>query len=137
MEKRRQLHETATLMSGKQILVVIQLTKMGPTHCTKTSLTNQMTLFFFFFSHHSSSTHLCHTVHLDINKVLLTTDAQDNCFNRSIKIYIKTTPCFDIITIIKERWCMSATLCAADIHQQGPDNICSHTTRLTTPIYFY
>jgi hypothetical protein len=25
---------------------------------------------------------------------------------------------------------------AADIHQQGPGNICSHTTRLTTPMYF-
>ena len=25
---------------------------------------------------------------------------------------------------------------AADIYQQGPDNICSHTTTLTTPIYF-
>jgi hypothetical protein len=24
----------------------------------------------------------------------------------------------------------------ADIHQQGPCNICSHTTRLTTPMYF-
>ena len=24
----------------------------------------------------------------------------------------------------------------ADIHQQGPDNICSHSTRLTTPMYF-
>jgi len=22
------------------------------------------------------------------------------------------------------------------VHQQGPDNICSHTTRLTTPMYF-
>jgi len=25
---------------------------------------------------------------------------------------------------------------AVDIHQQGPDNICSHTTRFTTPMYF-
>ena len=25
---------------------------------------------------------------------------------------------------------------AADIHQQEPDNICSHTTRLTTTMYF-
>jgi len=32
-------------------------------------------------------------------------------------------------------WCMSAAL-AADIHQQGPGNICSHTTRSTTPTYF-
>jgi len=23
----------------------------------------------------------------------------------------------------------------ADIHQQGPNNTCSHTTRLTTPMY--
>jgi len=43
MDKCRQLHDTATLMSGKQILVVLLLTKMGPTHCTETSLTNQMT----------------------------------------------------------------------------------------------
>jgi hypothetical protein len=28
------------------------------------------------------------TVHLDIIKVLLPTDAQENCFKRSIKIYI-------------------------------------------------
>lgn len=44
MEKCRQLHDTATLISGKQILVVILLTKMGPTHCPETSLTNQMTM---------------------------------------------------------------------------------------------
>jgi hypothetical protein len=25
---------------------------------------------------------------------------------------------------------------AADMHQQGPDNICSHTTILTAPMYF-
>ena len=31
------------------------------------------------------------TVRLDIIKVLLPTDAQENCFKRSIKIYIKTT----------------------------------------------
>jgi len=30
------------------------------------------------------------------------------------------------------RVCCSAT----DTHQQGPDNICSHTTGLTTPVYF-
>ena len=39
----RRLHDTATLMSGKQKLVVILLTKMGPTHCPETSLTNQPT----------------------------------------------------------------------------------------------
>jgi len=39
-----------------------------------------------------------------IIKVLLPTDAQENCFKRSIKIYIKTAPtCFGIITIIRER----------------------------------
>jgi len=43
-------------------------------------------------------------VHLDIIKVLLPTDAQENCFKRSIKIYIKTAPaCFGVITIIRER----------------------------------
>jgi len=35
--------------------------------------------------------------------VLLPTDAQENCFKRSIKIYIKTAPtCFGVITIISE-----------------------------------
>jgi hypothetical protein len=44
------------------------------------------------------------TVHLDIIKVLLPTDAQENCFKRSTKIYIKTAPtCFGVITIIRER----------------------------------
>ena len=44
------------------------------------------------------------TVHLDIIKVLLLTDAQENCFKRSIKIYIKTAPTyFSVITIIRER----------------------------------
>jgi len=32
------------------------------------------------------------TVHLDIIKVLLPTDAQENCFKRNIEIYIKTAP---------------------------------------------
>jgi len=37
-------------------------------------------------------------------KVLLPTDAQENCFKRSIKIYIKIAPtCFVVITIIRER----------------------------------
>jgi len=89
------------------------------------------------------------TVHLDIIKVLLPSDAQENCFKTSIKIYIKTAPtCFGVITIIRERtiwacWCTSAALfgtspvpnSATDRHQQGPDNICSHSTRLTTPMY--
>jgi hypothetical protein len=36
-------------------------------------------------------------------KVLLPTDAQENCFKRIIKIYIKTAPtCFGVI-IIRER----------------------------------
>jgi hypothetical protein len=40
-------------------------------------------------------------VHLDIIKVLLPTDAQENRFKMSIKIYIKTAPTFfDVITII-------------------------------------
>jgi hypothetical protein len=44
------------------------------------------------------------TVHLDIIKVLSPTDAQENCFKKSIKIYIKTAPaCFGVITIIRER----------------------------------
>jgi len=43
-------------------------------------------------------------LHLDIIKVLLPTDAQDNFFKRSIKVYIKTAPtCFGVITIIRER----------------------------------
>jgi hypothetical protein len=40
----------------------------------------------------------------DIIKVLLPTDAQENCFKRSITIDIKTAPtCFGVITIIRER----------------------------------
>jgi hypothetical protein len=36
-------------------------------------------------------------------KVLLPTDAQDNLFKWSIKIYIKTAPtCFGVMTIIRE-----------------------------------
>jgi len=34
----------------------------------------------------------------------LPTDAQEICFKKNIKIYIKTTPtCFGLITIIRER----------------------------------
>jgi len=45
------------------------------------------------------------TVHLDIIKVFyLPTDAQENCFKRNIKIYIKNVPtCFGVITTIRER----------------------------------
>jgi len=44
------------------------------------------------------------TMHLDIIKVLLPTDAQEKCFKRNIKIYTKTAPkCFGVITIIRER----------------------------------
>jgi len=44
------------------------------------------------------------TAHLDIINVLLPTDAQENWFKRSIKIYIKTAPtCVGVITIIRER----------------------------------
>jgi hypothetical protein len=40
---------------------------------------------------------------LSIIKVLVATDAQENYFKRSIKIYIKTAPiCFGVITIIRE-----------------------------------
>jgi len=61
-------------------------------------------------------------VHLDIIKVLLPTDSQENCFKRSIKTYIKTAAtCFGVITIIRERtirvWA-------------GGVAACSHTTRL-------
>jgi len=43
-------------------------------------------------------------VHFDIIKVLLPTDAQENCFKRCINIYIKTAAtCFGVITIIRER----------------------------------
>jgi hypothetical protein len=44
------------------------------------------------------------TVHLEIIKVFyLPTDAQENCFKKNIKIYIKTAPtCFGAITIIRE-----------------------------------
>jgi hypothetical protein len=37
-------------------------------------------------------------------KFLLPTNVQENCFKRSIKIYIKTAPtCIGVITIIRER----------------------------------
>jgi hypothetical protein len=55
-------------------------------------------LCFFLFSFHSR------IVHLDIIKVSSPTDAQENCFKRSVKIYIKTAPTyFGVITIIRER----------------------------------
>ena len=43
---------------------------------------------------------------LTVIEVLLPTDARENCFQRSIKIYskIKIAPtCFGVITIIRER----------------------------------
>jgi hypothetical protein len=45
------------------------------------------------------------TVRLYIIKVFyLPTEAQENCFKKNIKIYIKTAPtCFGAITIIRER----------------------------------
>ena len=45
------------------------------------------------------------TVHFDIIKVFyLPTEAQENCFKKNNKIYIKTAPtCFGVITIIRER----------------------------------
>ena len=45
------------------------------------------------------------TLHLDIIKVFYSpTDAQENCFKKNIKIYIKTSQtCFGAITIIRER----------------------------------
>jgi hypothetical protein len=43
-------------------------------------------------------------MHLDTIKVLLPTDAQENCFKRSIKIYIKTAPTrFGVVTSIREQ----------------------------------
>jgi hypothetical protein len=44
-------------------------------------------------------------VHLDIIKVFyLPPDAQQNCFKKNIKIYIKTAPTyFGAIAIIRER----------------------------------
>jgi len=63
--------------------------------------------------------------------LLLPTDTQENCF-KSTKIYIKTAPTrFGVITTISH-----VLNSAADIHQQGPDNICGHTTRLATMMYF-
>jgi hypothetical protein len=45
------------------------------------------------------------TVHLDIIRVFyLPNDAQEICFKKYIKIYIKTAPtCFGAITIIRDR----------------------------------
>jgi hypothetical protein len=44
-------------------------------------------------------------------KVLLSTDAQKNCFKRSNKIYVKTAPtCFSVITIIREHTVAKVTV---------------------------
>jgi len=41
---------------------------------------------------------------VQLSKFLLPTDSQENCFQRSIKIYVKTpATSFDVITIIRER----------------------------------
>jgi hypothetical protein len=41
--------------------------------------------------------------HWALIKILLPTDAQNNCFKRNIKIYIKIAPaCFGVITIIRD-----------------------------------
>jgi hypothetical protein len=85
--------------------------KMGPTGCSEKSVTDyQSTLGNIphqLRSQSNSSTADFHsrTVHLDIIEVFYSpTDAQENCFKRNIKIYIKTAPtCFGVITIIRER----------------------------------
>ena len=50
-----------------------------------------------------------------IIKVLLPTDVQQNCFKRSIKIYIKrkAPTCFGVTTIIRERtiWACWSYIC--------------------------
>jgi len=64
-------------MSEKQTVVVILLTKMGPIHCTETSLTNQTTLCYNqedtdLIPNHSSVnftlfnllSHLTHIIHI-------------------------------------------------------------------------
>jgi hypothetical protein len=39
-----------------------------------------------------------------LSEFYLPTDAQESCFKKNIKIYIKTAPtCFSLITIISER----------------------------------
>jgi hypothetical protein len=41
---------------------------------------------------------------LSLGVFYLPTDAQENCFKKNIKIYIKTAPtCFGLITISRER----------------------------------
>jgi len=58
-------------------------------------------------------------LHLDIIKVFyLPTDAQEDYIKRNIKIYIKNVPTHLI------------PYSDTDIHQPGPHNICSHTTKL-------
>jgi len=54
--------------------------------------------------------------------LLLPTDAQENCFK---KVILKFT--------LKQ---LQVPNSAAYIHQQVPDSICSHTTRLLTMMYF-
>jgi hypothetical protein len=70
----------------------------------------------------------------NIKVFYLPTDAQENCFKKNIRIYIKTAPmCFGLITIIRE--CIMPNS-ATDIHQLGPNNICFYTTELITLMYF-
>jgi hypothetical protein len=70
----------------------------------------------------------------NIKVFYLPTNAQENCFKKNIRIYIKTAPtCFGFIIIIRE--CIMQNS-ATDIHHLGPNNICGYTTELTTLIYF-
>jgi hypothetical protein len=83
---------------------------------------------------------------LGIKVFYLPTYAQENCFKKNIKIYIKTAPtCFGAATpssgsalfelpkVIFVK--VYSEQCTTRTHQKGPNNIRSHTTELTTPMY--
>jgi hypothetical protein len=78
-------------------------------------------------------------------KVLLSTDAKEKCFKRGIKIYIKTgATCFGVITVIGSALFELPKVTVDKIVNLNTmvwlawwcGYICSHTTRLTTPMDF-
>jgi hypothetical protein len=60
-------------------------------------------LLFQGISRHQYAYNISKSKHPNIRVFYLPTDAQENCFKKNFKIYIKTAPtCFGLITIIRE-----------------------------------
>jgi hypothetical protein len=89
--RRRRVVNFTVFLPGRNLIVF------------ETDVSKEFCVFIFRVQHLVTNFH-SRTVHLEIIKVLLPTDAQESCFKRNIKIYIKTAPtCFGVITIIRER----------------------------------